>query len=125
MGGFQFGNEAGIGEFSVKSNDELAELIIPKGALPGSVDLNDISVTKVSDSLTKNGTWLVYDLEPDGLVFTEEVMFNVTLDNFNDSIKSDTSLDRKFHKLPLFCKLHYKFYFNYNFVSYFCLFHKG
>jgi hypothetical protein len=86
LGGFQLNNEPAIDEFSVKSNDEFAELIIPKDALPDGVDLVDISVTRVSENLTENGTWIVYDLEPDGLVFTDEVLFNVTLDSVNDTM---------------------------------------
>ncbi len=89
MGYIPFGDEPeelDIGDFSVKSNDESAELFIPKDALPDDVDLNDISITKVSNDLTENGTWVVYHLEPDGLVFTEEVLFNVTLESVNDAI---------------------------------------
>ncbi len=89
MGGFPFGDEPeelNNEDFSIKSNDESAELFIPKGALPSSVDLNDISITKVSNSQTENGTWVVYNLEPDGLVFTEEVLFNVTLESVNDAL---------------------------------------
>ncbi len=89
MGYLPFGNEPeelNINDISIKSNDETAELFIPKGALPGSVDLNDISITKVSNSQTENGTWIVYNLEPDGLEFTEEVLFNVTLESVNNTL---------------------------------------
>jgi hypothetical protein len=86
MGDFQFGNEPeelNNDDLSIKSNDESAELTIPKNALPDNVKPNDISVTRVSNSLTENGTLVVYDLEPDGLVFSEEVLFNVTFENAN------------------------------------------
>jgi hypothetical protein len=88
MGYLPFGNEPDElnNEFSIKSNDESAELFIPKGALPDNVDRNDISITKVSNSLTENRTWVVYSLEPDGLVFAEEVLFNVTLESVNDAL---------------------------------------
>ncbi len=88
MGYLPFGNEPeelNNEDLSIKSNDESAELFIPKGALPDNVDHDDISVTRVSNSLTENGTWVVYDLEPDGLVFTEEVLFNVTLDGVSNA----------------------------------------
>ncbi len=88
MGYLPFGNEPeelNNEDFSIKSNDESAELFIPQDALPDNVDHDDISVTRVSNSLTENGTWVVYDLEPDGLVFTEEVLFNVTLDGVSNA----------------------------------------
>jgi hypothetical protein len=85
LGGFQLNNEPAIDEFSVKSNDESGELFIPKEAFPEGVDIDDISVTKVSNNLTENGTWIVYDLKPDGLEFIDEILFNVTLDSVNDT----------------------------------------
>jgi hypothetical protein len=90
MGYLPFGNQPedlNNEDFSIKSDDESAELFIPKGALPDNVDLNDISITKVSNSQTENGTWVVYELEPDGLVFTEEVLFNVTLESATDALR--------------------------------------
>ena len=89
MGYLPFGNEPeelNNDDFSIKSNDGSADLFIPKGALPGSVDEDDISVTRVSNDLTENGTWVVYNLEPDGLVFNEEVLFNVTLESANNAL---------------------------------------
>jgi hypothetical protein len=84
MGYFPFGNEpkeSNNEDFSIKSNDESAELFIPKGALPDNVEIEDVSVTKASNIVTDNGTWAVYELEPDGLVFKEEILFNVTLES--------------------------------------------
>jgi hypothetical protein len=89
MGYLPFGNEpeeSNNEDFSIKSNDESAELFIPKGALPSGVDLNDISISKVSNSQTEKETEIVYDLKPDGLVFKEEVLFNVTLENAHDAL---------------------------------------
>lgn len=86
MGLFEFGNEPVIDGFSVKSNDELAELIIPKGALPGNVDQNDISVTRISSTSSEDESWIIYELEPDGLEFTEEILLKVQLDIDNDAI---------------------------------------
>lgn len=89
MGYFQFGNEPeelNTEGFPITSNDESAELMIPKDALPDNVDLDDISVTRVSNKLSENGTWVVYDLEPDGLVFKEEILFNVTLEGVSNAL---------------------------------------
>ena len=89
MGGFPFGNEPeelNIGDFSIKSNDESAILSIPNDALPDNVDIDEVSVTKASNIVTENGTWIVYNLEPDGLVFKEEVLFNVTLESANNTV---------------------------------------
>ena len=89
MGYFPFGNEPeelNIDDFSIKSNDESAVLIIPVDALPDNVDIDDVSVTKAPNIVTENGTWIVYNLEPDGLVFKEEVLFNVTLESVNNTV---------------------------------------
>jgi hypothetical protein len=83
MGYLPFGGEPeelNNDDFSIKSDDESAELFIPKGALSDNVDQDDISVTKASNIVTENGTWAVYELEPDGLAFKEEILFNVTLE---------------------------------------------
>lgn len=85
LGLFQFGNEPVIDDFSVKSTDESAELIIPKGALPDNVNQDDISVTRISNTASEDESWIDYKLEPDGLEFTEEILLKVQLDNDNDT----------------------------------------
>jgi hypothetical protein len=98
MGLFEFGNEPVIDGFSVKSSDELAELIIPKGALPGNVDQDDISVMRISNTFSAEESWIDYELKPDGLVFTKEILLNVRLDNENNAfpivlISNGTGID--------------------------------
>ena len=98
MGLFEFGNEPVIDGFSVKSNDELAELIIPKGALPSNVDPDDVSVTRILSTSIEDESWMDYELEPDGLEFTDEILLKVQLDNDNDAfpivfILNDTGID--------------------------------
>ena len=60
----------------MKSNDESAELFIPKGALSGNVDQDDVSVTRISNNPSENESWIDYELEPDGLEFTEEIVID-------------------------------------------------
>ena len=72
-------------EFSVKSNDASAELFIPKGALPGNVDQDDISVTRISNNPSEDESWIDYELEPDGLEFIDEILLKVQLDNDDDT----------------------------------------
>jgi hypothetical protein len=101
MGYFPFGNEpeeSNNEDLSIKSNDDSAILNIPVNALPDNVDIDDVSVTRASNILTENGTWAVYELEPDGLVFKKEVMFNIILESPNNSmpivfISSSTGVD--------------------------------
>jgi len=55
------------------------------------VNVEDISITKVPESEASltfegEGQFTEYQLEPDGLMFSEEVMFNVTLNNAYDTI---------------------------------------
>lgn len=69
----------------------MAELQIPPTALPEGVNVDDVSITKVPEAETAlvfegEGQFYEYHLEPDGLEFSEEVMFNVTLKNVNDTI---------------------------------------
>lgn len=72
--------ESGADKFSIKSNDQLAELIIPKDTLPEDVTINDISVTRISTTQFDDEFLIVYDLEPDGLEFTDEILFKISLD---------------------------------------------
>ncbi len=76
--------DSGLDEFSIKSNDELAKLIIPRDTLPDDVNLDDISVTRISNSQFENETLIVYELEPDGLVFKDKILFEVSLDGTNN-----------------------------------------
>lgn len=76
--------DSGLDEFSVKSNDELAKLIIPRDTLPDGVNIDDISVTRISDSQFEDESLIVYELEPDGLVFKDEILFEVSLDGSNN-----------------------------------------
>jgi len=78
--------DSGLDEFSIKSNDESAELIIPKDTLPDSVNVDDISVTRISNSQFEDESLIVYELEPDGLVFKDEILFKVSLDGSNNLV---------------------------------------
>lgn len=76
---FLFG-DSGANEFSIKSNDQLAELVIPRDVLPNDVDVNDISITRIPNNQFDDESLIVYELEPDGLVFKDEILFKVSLD---------------------------------------------
>ena len=67
--------DSGSDEFSIKSNDELAELIIPRDTLPDGVNVEDISVTRISNSQFEDESLIGYELEPDGLVFKDKISF--------------------------------------------------
>ena len=78
--------DSGLDDFSIKSNDESAELIIPKDTLPDGVNVDDISVTRISNSQFEDESLVVYELEPDGLVFKDEILFKVSLDGSNNLV---------------------------------------
>jgi len=78
--------DSGLDEFSIKSNDELAKLIIPSDTLPDGVNIDDISVTRLSNSQFDDESLIVYELEPDGLVFKDEILFEVSLDGSNNLV---------------------------------------
>lgn len=78
--------DSGLDEFSIKSNDQLAELIIPKDTLPDDMNVDDISVTRVPNNEFNDESLIVYELEPDGLVFKDEILFKVSLDASNNIV---------------------------------------
>lgn len=78
--------ESGLDEFTIMSNDQIAELVIPKTALPDNVTIEDISVTRISSSQFGDESLIAYELEPDGLEFTEEVFLKFQLDEGDDSV---------------------------------------
>jgi len=86
IGGFQFGNESITDAFSIKSNDESAELIIPKDTLPDDVNIEDIFVTRILNDQLDDGELIVYELEPDGLEFTQEITLKVQLESDNNTV---------------------------------------
>jgi hypothetical protein len=59
-------------------------------ALPDDIDLvlelDDITVTRISNNLSDDGSWIVYELKPDGLKFKSPILFQVSLDSNNDTI---------------------------------------
>jgi hypothetical protein len=90
--------DSGGDEFSIKSNDQLAKLVIPKDSLPDDVSVDDISVTRISNSQFDDESLIVYELEPDGLEFTDEILLEVQLDIDNDAmpivfISTSTGID--------------------------------
>jgi len=67
----------------VQSSDGKASVEIPESALPESVNLRDISVSRLDDSNlpvlgADNDHNITYGLEPDGLVFDEPVLLRAT-----------------------------------------------
>lgn len=61
----------------VQSDDGLASLEIPQGALPAGVAEQDISVSLVVDPEIKDGV-VMYELKPDGLELLKPVTFTLT-----------------------------------------------
>ena len=76
--------DSGLDEFSILSNDQLAELIIPRGTLPDGVNVDDVSVTRISNNQFFDDDLIVYELEPDGLAFKDEISFKVSLEGSNN-----------------------------------------
>lgn len=61
----------------VISNDGLAELEIPRNALPEGMSIKDISITNVS----VNDDMIAYELKPDGTAFSAPLTFKATFKN--------------------------------------------
>jgi hypothetical protein len=86
LGGFPFKKSPeSTDNLTIMSNDGLAELTVPRDALPDGVDVDDISVTKVTGDQYDEGM-LVYELEPDGLEFKDPVFLNISFTSDNDTI---------------------------------------
>lgn len=70
---------------TIKSSDGSASLLIPNGALPPGKAASDITITKIDPAqlqVTVNGKipLVAYQMEPQGLQFTQDVVFSSTLD---------------------------------------------
>jgi len=76
---------------TINSNDGLAQLVIPAGAMPSNVSFEEITLTRlegddfpfVEDS---RESIIVYNLEPNGLTFLEPITFTATINNNDGSI---------------------------------------
>ena len=86
---FYFGPSRGIQK--VISNDGLAELEIPKNALPEGMSIKDISITNVS----VDDTMIAYELKPDGTIFSEEPTFKTTFKNKDNIIPIPFSISEE------------------------------
>ncbi|MHA2030962.1 MAG: hypothetical protein ACW99Q_16400 [Candidatus Kariarchaeaceae archaeon] len=64
----------------IMSNDGSAELIIPAESLPNNVEFEDISVSRISDNQLEDPDMIEYNLEPDGLKFTDEILLQISLE---------------------------------------------
>lgn len=78
---FSFGG-ASRGIQKVISNDGLAELTIPKNALPEGMSIKDISITNVS----VDDSMIAYELKPDGTAFSAPLTFKTTFKNKDNVI---------------------------------------
>lgn len=66
----------------IQSDDKQASLMIPAGALPTGFAVEDISMTRISETElpiinAKEGGFIAYKLEPDGLEFNEPATFSL------------------------------------------------
>lgn len=77
---FSFGG-ASRGIQKVISNDGLAELTIPRNALPEGMSIKDILITNVS----VDDAIIAYELKPDGTAFSAPLTFKTTFKN-KDSV---------------------------------------
>ena len=78
---FLFGG-ASRGIQKVISDDGLAELAIPRNALPEGMSIEDISITNVS----VEDTMIAYEFKPDGIAFSKELTFKTTFKNRDNVI---------------------------------------
>jgi len=75
----------GTSFYTVKSDDGLAELQIPKSSLPKGIDLEDVSIKPISNSKgfieeIEGGSLMIYELQPNGLQFDEDITFQTEID---------------------------------------------
>lgn len=73
----------------VQSADKIVSLEIPRGALPKGTDLSSIKITKTAESSlnVKAGETVVsYKMEPDGLEFSEDVIFQTEFTGTKDGL---------------------------------------
>ena len=75
----------------VISNDGLAELEIPKNALPEGMSIKDISITNVS----VDDTMIAYELKPDGATFSAPLTFKTTFKNRDNVIPIPFSISKE------------------------------
>ena len=75
----------------VISNDGLAELEIPKNALPEGMSIKDISITNVS----VDDTMIAYEFKPDETTFSNELTFKTTFKNSGNVIPVPFQLSKE------------------------------